>query len=451
MKKFLYIFILINFLLTIFYIDTWENGNTTARALPVITYFENHTFQLDKYHTQTCDISYVNNHYYPEKAPLPTFIVMPFFWLFKTLGIIKMHDGSFYGKEVFVLGSVICSVLPFLFIILITFKHLNKKKLSFSPVLLCMLPLYGSFIFVFSASYFAHIFAGFLLLLSYILLKKEKYLLSGVLLGLSFLSEFTVGIALPIWAFQIYFNKKNFKKSFDFITGFLPSLIFIFIYNFYFTGNPFDMIYKYYINANPDAAPYSLDIISLSKIWKITFGVYRGVFFYAPFLILILLSVFKIKYFKQFFKSYLPLFCLIYFTYIALSATWYGGWTYGPRYLTCIVILIFYEGISLVSKINFSKILFWCLSIFGLICALMAKFTVLYSLPSEINNPITQVLIPNILKQNFNENNLLTMLLGTKPIIANAIWILLFVLSLIFLTVLFKKLVKEEKLTERNC
>jgi hypothetical protein len=84
---FIAIFILVQILLSSFYLDIWTNANTTSRALPVITYFEQGTFRMDKYHELTLDKSFVNGHYYSDKAPLPTLVVMPFFGLALKTGI----------------------------------------------------------------------------------------------------------------------------------------------------------------------------------------------------------------------------------------------------------------------------------------------------------------------------------------------------------------------------
>ncbi|MDD5570063.1 MAG: hypothetical protein PHD97_02800 [Bacteroidales bacterium] len=446
MRKFLYIFILLNFLLTIFYIDTWENSNTTSRALMIVSLFENGNLQIDKYHERTLDKCYINNHYYSDKAPLPAFLVMPFFYIFKSADIIKTHNDSLYGKEVYILGDIICSIIPFILLIIISFLHSNKGSFS---ALLCMLPFYGSFIFVFAGTFFGHLMSGTLLLASFIFLKKNKFFLSGIFAGLSFLSEYLIIFIIIVWFIQICINNKNLKTLLKFSAGILPSVIFIMIYNYLIVGNPFVMLYKYHSFTEMNYF-YGFGFLSLKTLWNLTFGFYRGIFIYAPFLILLFIYKLKKPNLKNFFKNYLAISCFGYIIFISLNFSWHGGWTNGPRYLIPIAILLTYEGILLLPKINFSKFLFWFLCLFGLICSLLAKFTILYSLPTEEKNPIFQLLIPNFLKGNFNENNLLTMLLGTKPLIANAIWLLLFVSSLIVLTVLFKKSAKKKRLTEEN-
>ena len=126
MKKFLILFILLNFFLNVFFIDISENANTIARALPVITYFENHSFNLDKYHDKTYDISFVNNHYYPQKAPLLTFTVIPIAGFLKCLGVINNQNGSIRLKDVYIIGDILCGIIPFVLIIILIFIYSDK-------------------------------------------------------------------------------------------------------------------------------------------------------------------------------------------------------------------------------------------------------------------------------------------------------------------------------------
>jgi hypothetical protein len=172
---FIVVFIMVNFLLSSFYIDTWINANTTSRALPIITYYEQGTFRIDKYHELTCDKSHINGHYYTDKAPLPTLVVMPFFGLMVKSGIVKAnHEGSLFGNHIYLLGGILIGTIPFVLVILITFFSISPFKSPVSPVILAMMPFYASFLFVFAGSYFAHLFAGILLLASYLFLKKKN-------------------------------------------------------------------------------------------------------------------------------------------------------------------------------------------------------------------------------------------------------------------------------------
>ena len=167
---FLICFLLLNFFLCSFFMDIWLAPNSTSRALPVLSLFNEKTIVIDKYKNFTGDISKINEHYYSDKAPLSTFLVYPFYYIYKKLGLPEiqkstlekypiyiwedagMKDGrAFLLPElstVFILGGMITSSIPFLLILLISFLCI-KKKSGFSPVLLVMINFYSSFMFLY--------------------------------------------------------------------------------------------------------------------------------------------------------------------------------------------------------------------------------------------------------------------------------------------------------------
>lgn len=450
MRFFFLVFFTANLLLASFHTDLWHNVNATSRALPVISYFESGSFRIDKYHEKTIDKSFVNGHYYTDKAPLPTFIVMPFFGLLKSLGIIKAHNGSLYGDAAFVLGDILCGTLPFVVAICLAFFYAYKNKSHFSPVFLSMLPFYGSFMFVFSGTFYNHLFAAILLLASYTGIKNKHFFFAGILAGLSFLSEFTIALIIPIWALTIWYNEKNIKKAILFSIGVAPSIVLIMVYNNAFTGHPFEMLYKY---VSDDFAAmktnYGFALPQIKAVWGLTFSQYRGVFFYAPFLLLILfyaLKRYKEWLSKELLRNYLIVSGAVYLLFVSSYFMWWGGWTYGPRHLTVIAMLLTFEGIVYCSRHQFSKTLFWALTGFGFIAAFLAKSTVLYSIPSEVGWPLFQRIWPEFLNGTINPNNLLTIFFDISPAAAMWTWLLLFS-GITFLMHLWFKNIHHQKQT----
>ncbi len=445
MRRFIFCFFALNLLLSFYYVDIWNNSNTTSRALPVVTFFENGTLQIDKYHKLTLDKAHIDGHYYTDKAPLPTLLIIPFFGALKFLGIIMEIDGSLYSQWVYILGSLICGSIPFVFYILLSFLKIRKQAPGLSPVLLSMLPFYASFVFVFSGTYFAHVLSGFLLLVAYIFIKDKKYFLSGLLCGLAFLSEYTIVLIFPIWALQILIKEKSFKRVCFYSLGILPSVVFILLYNYHYTGSPFEMLYKYHTFQDLHTN-YGFSFPTFKSLWGLTFSNYKGLFFYTPFLLLFLFYLIKAFNLKKFLNHYLTYVSIIYFLFIASYFGWWGGWTYGPRLLFPIAVLLLYEGIIWLSKRKFSKSAFWALTIFGLAGAFMAKITVVYSIPTESLHPFIRTIFPQIEKLQLNPNNLMTMIFGINPIISAVIWALIFTGILIFLTKWFNRLRVETSL-----
>ncbi|MCF8365110.1 MAG: hypothetical protein K9H16_04975 [Bacteroidales bacterium] len=432
MKRFYTIFFITNLLLSFYFVDTWNNANTTSRAAPVVAFFETGNLQIDKYHELTLDKAFINGHYYTDKAPLPTLITIPFYAIIKNMGWVNAREDKQLGPEVYILGTFLCSAIPFTIILLLLFKEIYRNHPKFSSIFLAMMPLYGSFIFVYSGTFYAHMISSMFVLLGYLMLRRKAFFWAGILTGLAFLSEYTLALFFPVWALQIWVVEKNFFKGFQFGIGVLPSIIFIGIYNYIFTGTPFEMLYKYhtfeFLHEN-----YGFVLPSLKSIWGLTFSNYKGMFFYTPVLILSLLYIFKSKSLKHFIRHYLSYISIIFFIFIASYDVWWGGWCYGPRLLFPLIVLLIFEGIIQLSKTDFSKPAFWALCIFGLLGAFLAKITVVYSIPSESLNPFLDTIVPNIAIKNFNPNNLFTIIFGIKPLLAASIWLFLFVTSLLLL------------------
>lgn len=514
MKKFLLVFFLINLFLASFYLDIWINANTTSRALPIITYFENGTFKIDKYHEKTCDKAYINGHYYTDKAPLPTYFVLPFFGILKSLGFIKPgENGSLFGNHIYILGGILTASLPFAIILLLAFVNIKKLNTDVSPVFLAMLPFYASFIFLFTGTFFAHILSGVFLIGSTIYLKRENHLLSGVFAGLSFLCEFNLAVIFIVWGIQLCFkgekaslstgykgyigykgnrgnrenrgnrgNKQNLiplishipdipiisrispriwgdgnlskriietsyrklKPLIFFSSGVLPSVIFILIYNYRFSGSPFTMLYRFH-NFDEIHSNYGFLFPSFKSVWGLSLSWYKGLLFYSPFLILVFFLAVKTLKNRKFYSLLthpLLLSSVVYFFFIASYFGWWGGWTQGPRLLLALAMLLTFEGVIFISNRKFSATFFWIVIAFGLLITLLSKVTIAYSVPTNVANPMIDLVIPEFFKGNFNENNILTMAFNLSPVNSFIVFVLMFVGGVIFLNQWYKKLVK---------
>ena len=332
-------------------------------------------------------------------------------------------------------------------------------KPSVSPVLMAMLAWYGSFVFVFSGTFFNHVFAGFLLLLSFILIRKNYYFISGLVLGLGFLSEYTVILAAPFWLICAWIKEKKINPPLVFSAGILPSILFIAIYNWFITGSPWTMLNAYH--ASPGLQElhhhYGFSLPSLKAIWGLSFSGWMGLFNFAPVLyciaFYIIISLIKNK------RLVLPLetrclavFGVVFFFVISSFFTWWGGWSYGPRYLIVLAVLLIYEGMLIISQNKINTPLFVTIALLGLIGAWIAKATVVYMVPfpeyDGFFNPFLHVLLPDLFAGRFNANNALTAFFDISPQAGACSWLLIYFISLIGLSMLYKKwFAKSEKMS----
>jgi hypothetical protein len=444
MRLFIISFFIANLFLGVFFIDLWTtNSNTTSRILPAVTFIESGTFCIDKYEKLTIDKSIINGHYYSDKSPLPTWILIPLFSFFKFLGIADLNNGSLYGPPIYILADVLLGSIPFaciatLFFIVLSKNSGNERKFI-SPVILSTLPLYGSFLFIFSGTAFSHLFSGLLLFSTYLLIKRGNYLTAGVFAGLCFLCEYTLTVFFILWTLQIMWNEKKFWPSIRFVFGIMPSIILICIYNYCITGSAFDMIYKYHTFEGMDHN-YAFTLPSMESLWSLSFSSFRGLFFYTP--VLFLALFYFIKKIVAFpvrnslagiLNNHILLPSIIFFFVIASYSYWDGGWTYGPRFLTGAGILLLFESAVYFSKNEVSKIMFWGLSISGFICAAAAKATLVYSLPSDSRNPVFELIFPALYRGDLNMNNILSALCSLNPTTAVVTFLILFPGIILFL------------------
>ena len=103
-------------------------------------------------------------------------------------------------------------------------------------------------------------------------------------------------------------------------------------------------------------------------------------------------------------------------------------------------MLLTFEGILFVAKQKIPVILFWLLTFFGLAITFLSKITVVYSVPTDISNPMTDLVIPHVVSGKFNENNILTMMTGTNPAFSAVIFFALFAATVIGLELWHRRL-----------
>lgn len=424
-------FFLLLLLLASWHTDRWNtNDNTTSRALPVLTMTESGTWQIDKYHEKTKDKSRVGDHYYTDKAPLPSLLVLPVFYGLHVSGIIPERDGSLYGSAVYLLGNLLCGSIPFALIIFLAWRYaVHKGADPFRSGILAVLGFFGSFLFVYSGTFFAHLLSGLFFFLSLLKLKEKSFLVSGLFLGLSFLCEYTILMVAPLWVLQWLFQRE-WKGILRFSLGLAGPLVFIGTYNFLITGNAFTMLYKFHTFTEVHSS-YGFSLPDPAALWGLTFSTQRGLFIYAPLLLIFLVSLFSGR--SPGFRAFLidPVYPVIIFFILVMSGYyfWQGGWACGPRLLIPAAIVLLAEAIPKLSaqKWFYPSVI---LGSVGVILALAAKSTLAYSLPTDEVNPFGTMILPAFFKGEFNDCSWLSMT-GISA------WISLAAFSLVFLLTVF--------------
>jgi hypothetical protein len=398
-------------------------------VLPVLALFEDGTYAIDRYEDTTMDKSFIAGHYYSDKAPLSTWLVLPVYGLLKLAGLPDADIFYYKWLPVAFIGAVICSTVPFVVLVCMIARRLEREAPSANAVLLSMLPLYGSFVAAYSGVFVGHLLTGILLTGSYVLLKSERRpALCGFLVGLAVIAEYPASLALPVWTFFIL--RRQPRALPRFLLGGLPCGAVLLLYNYAMTGSPLTTPYAYEAHdafAEMKSA-YGMRIPSVTALLGLLFSPFRGLLFYAPALAVAAYAYLTARRRQLLSDAVSPL-GLLTVGYLALISSyfvWWGGWSYGPRHFIPLAMILFYEGIPLVARRrSLHAPLFWA-SVAGIAMVWMAKSTVLHIMPETYVNPIFQLALPKLLQGELRSDAVVTRLFAFHPIVAAPMWIVLF-------------------------
>jgi hypothetical protein len=301
-----------------------------------------------------------------------------------------------------------------------------------------MVGWYGGFLFLYAGTYFGHLLAALFLVLAYKSLAERKDSLgSGLWLGAAFMTEYPLAVVFPIWLFQVAVVTRSPKEILKLGVGFLPGLAAALAYNYAVGGDPFTMPYNYV--ADPEFSQmtraYGFLGPRLESLWGLTFGLSRGLFVYAPGLLVLgiiwgLRQYAESSLMRRWLRSYGVGFSIGYLALISSYYMWDGGWAYGPRHLIPLAALWLYRGLPLL-KSPHQMLAFLSLSTLGLACTLLAKLTAGYMIPQSFTAPLWQFLLPQFMSGKWNADNIATEIFGLTPLASGLVWLCLFGLFMI--------------------
>jgi hypothetical protein len=434
------VFVAVNLVLSAYFLDAVPSPNPTSRALPVLTIYEEGHYAIDTYEKSTMDKSFVNGHYYSDKAPLTTWIVLPFYGVLKWLHVAEPASGKPRWLPATLLGDFLCGSVPFVLLLWFMLRTLVRDVTPADAVLMCMLPLYGSFVFAYAGVFMSHVLAGVLLCASYILLIKHRLpALCGFLLGLAVVAEFPTALAVPIWAWAI--ARRNRRELLPFVLGGLPCAVALLFYNHAITGTFTKMPYDFIADStfSEMRSGYGINLPQPEAIWGLLFSTYRGMFFYAPALTIVAFAYLLTKgprIFREAFSTPLGILSLCYLLLISSYFMWWGGWAYGPRHLIPVVMLLFYEGIPALARTGRFRGWLYAASVAGIGMVWIAKSTALYIMPEQFSNPVFDIALPAFLNRQLRHDAIPSQMFGMDPLIAAWMWIGLLVVSVVGLRLL---------------
>jgi hypothetical protein len=353
------------FILYTFFIH-WTGWDENSRFALTKALSQEKRVEIDSFYIITGDRAYFNNHYYTDKAPGISFISVPIY------SFLKYFYDNFFSDEfkakhstkldIYIsehpkavvyfypyLGFLDRMAMIFLTIFtsslfgalsVVLFYDTSKFFTKDEKVRIITSFIFGiaTLVFPYSIRFTGNIIGMFLGLLSFrFYLNKEKnsYFLTGLISGLASFFDYPLLLFLFIYILiGFFFNTKFLKYFFIGATlGVLPLLM----YNYLIFGNPFSFSNAHLdpqISEETGGIGVSLNPeFLLSLIPRVLFYPERGLFFYYPILIVSLVGIF---YMKSQFEIERRIIILVFVLFVLFNCsywTWWGGSTFGPKYL----------------------------------------------------------------------------------------------------------------------
>ncbi len=172
-----------------------------------------------------------------------------------------------------------------------------------SAVILSLTP----FFYYFSSYGFSGIPSTFFALLGLYFFIEDKYFITGIFSGISFLFRFPQGLLLIVFSSLIFF--KNKKRLFNFVTGWFIAVLPFLIFNLFMYKDMF-LPFLQAVSHQSNPVHSVVNNTFFSRIYNVSYYIVE-IFKQAP---IIILAIF---YYKENKKTLLPfLLFLVYFTYI---------------------------------------------------------------------------------------------------------------------------------------
>lgn len=403
------------------------NDNVTSRAAMITAIVEHGTPYIDAYADLAGDKAFVDGHYYSEKAPLPTLIMTPVWWAVRTTGLAGPPEADTLDPALIRLAGFLFGSMPFALIVTLIWLRLRARTRGFPAAIAATCACFGSFLFLFSGVFFSHLPGAALLLLAFIARERGRMATCGFLAGAAVLCEYTLAVFPAVWVL-LHLRPFDARAIGRTALGALPAAILFIAYNLVLFGRPVVIGYTHQVGYDFLHETAGFGPPSLHHLWHLVLTDYRGLLFYAPVLLPAIIAFLTTPRTVKWFMD--PVIVPSVFSMVLLSGFggWWGGWTYGPRYLTAAAALLLFHCLPAPADRRWARTAFFPLALFGLICAFAAKDTVGFSLPTEYHHPMIEVVWPAI--GTMHASDQWPVLLGLAPGLCTALFLALFTAGL---------------------
>jgi hypothetical protein len=409
--------------------------NATSRALTVLGLTEMGTLSADPWTGATIDYATVNGHTYSDKAPLSSFVVLPFYFAWSIVRG-RPYAHPFDLKVLVLTGDIVAAGIPLGVFALLVARRASRWVSPRRAVLLALVGVFGTPLLSYGGSYMGHVLAGLLLALAYHMVTRagdegvaleRASLIAGLCAGLAVLAELPMAIGTTLIGAYLALRSSGWRLVLRYVAGGAPCAAALGAYQLAITGSPFDPPYHHLPHTFDQARPYVFDLHALGVAWQLLFGQYRGLFFYAPALLVAApLAFARLSDGRR--RALLACLAVAQLGFVASFWMWDGGWCVGPRHLAWIMMLFLYEGVQAVAETPRAQPLFVGLAGLGVAINAIAVATNPFA-PST--RPFSELYWPAFVHGTMTKESVFRMLgldLGKGCV---AVWGALFVLAIV--------------------
>ncbi len=333
-------------LVTYAYFSGLRNASATSRMAHIVSVAAHGTNTIDRYVGTTPDWSFHDGHYYSNKAPgmslLCVPICFPLIKLDRLLGRnpLDPHTELWWSNQaimnVLVNGSLTALGAIALLAILL---HLGSSPFYAYAVAAA----YGlaTPVLPFTTTLHAHgLAASFLIFaLYFVLVDKRRPELAGLFCGMATLTEYVAILPTVLLVLYVAAERRSWRDVARFVSGGLPILVIYAAYHWACFGNPLTTAYAHQdpSGLRPGGSHGLTGFLAMptpSRLAQLLLGPRRGLFFYAP---VLLIGVPGLVALARRGHRRLALLCAaIPLAFIAVNCCWFmwdGGTLLGPRFL----------------------------------------------------------------------------------------------------------------------
>jgi hypothetical protein len=380
---------LIVLLCSVYFLPRWADWNQNSRFDLVVAVVDDHTLQIDRYVANTGDYALYEGHYYSDKAPGIALLGLPVYSAFRHLvspalmprldaltrspgaldstldpngtGIQPEKLRFYAGMAVtdLMVGALPAAGLAVLFFWMVGRLGGDRREQWVATLMYTL----ATPAFAYANSLVGHQTSAGLLFAAFVVLfgvrqttiSRRWLFLAGLLLGFALITEYPTGlIVVVLGLYALFVLPDRVQVGVRLALGAVPPLLALVVHDMAAFGTPLPVGYLHsalWVDVH-QIGFVSLTYPHVNALVGLTFGVYRGLFFLSPYLLLAVVGFGVLWRRRQWRAEVLVLAAapLVYLLFNSSSAMWDGGFGVGPRYLVAsLPFLAIAAGAGLVS------------------------------------------------------------------------------------------------------